>query len=67
MLLLLVTWVVKRLKEMDPLLLERNERMMGPVFVFVYAFVTFFVVYLVLEACPCVRNKHDRDRGEEPI
>lgn len=39
--------------------------MMGPVFVFVYAFVTFFVVYLVLETCPCVRNKHDID--EEPI
>ena len=42
--------------------------MMGPVFVFVYAFVTFFVVYLVLETCLCVRNKHDGgDLDEEPI
>lgn len=42
--------------------------MMGPVFVFVYAFVTFFVVYLVLETCQCFRNKrNDRDRDEEPI
>lgn len=69
MLLLLVTWVTKRLKELDPLYLERNERMMGPEFVFVYAFVAFFVVYLVLEACQCFHNKHDRDRGrgEETI
>ena len=50
---------------MDPLYLEQNERMMGPGFVFVYAFVAFFVVYLVLEACQCFHNKHDR--GEETI
>ena len=50
--------------------------MVGPGFVFVYAFVTFFVVYLVLETCPCFHsNKHDlvgdrggdRVGGEEPI
>jgi hypothetical protein len=44
--------------------------MMGPGFVFVYAFVTFFVVYLVLETCQCFHsNKRDLggDRGEEPI
>jgi len=47
-----------------------NERMMGPGFVFVYAFVTFFVVYLVLETCPCFHNKRDLggdDLDDEPI
>jgi hypothetical protein len=44
---------------------------MGPglVFVFVYAFVTFFVVYLVLEACQCFHRRDCGcgDLGEEAI